>query len=169
MLNFWRFCSERWSGQKSVASETAKHRGYSEAASLTALGPYDVATRPSSLPRRLDTAVLGKPKTVKHRGKKRTIRGIRKGSGLPLRTFSLGFGVAETAFHLTCVKEMNTSNESRKVMFAQSKHLPSVRTEAFSFSPPTPDLPVDFQHDGNKSYDIHPDAIQYDRNKLDHP
>ena len=44
------------------ASETAKHRGFCEAASLKILGPH-----------------------VQHTHKP----GIRKGSGLPLRTFSL--------------------------------------------------------------------------------
>ena len=79
--------------RRHFASETAKHRGFCEAAYLTTLGPY--VQNAHNL-------------------------GIRKGSGLPLRTFSLGFGAAETAFHLTRVKEMNTSNESRKIMFAQS-------------------------------------------------
>ena len=111
--------------RRHFASETAKHRGFCEAASLTAFGPYDVATRPSSLPRRLDTAVLGKSKTVKHRGRTRTNRGSTRGLGAPLYTFSLGFGAAETAFHLTCVKEMNNKlTKLRNLCSHPQNHLP---------------------------------------------
>ena len=78
--------------RRHFASETAKHRGFCEATSLTAFVPYDVATRPSSLPRRLDTAVLDKPKTVKHRGRTRTNRGIYKGTWSPRRTFLFNGG-----------------------------------------------------------------------------
>jgi hypothetical protein len=46
---------------------------------------------------------------------------MRKGSGLPLRTLSLGFGVAETAFHLSFDKEMN--NKPTKVRKSCSHNL----------------------------------------------
>ena len=63
----------------------------SEAYARTTLVPSAVATRPSSLPRRLDTAVLGKPKTVKHRGRTRTTQGIYKGARSPLVHVFFGF------------------------------------------------------------------------------
>ncbi len=78
---------------------TTKLCGYSEAAMLRILVPDDVATRPSSLSRRLNTAVLGKPKTAKHRGQKTHKRGYIRGSAPYARFFGLVF--------LGCAKKMN--------------------------------------------------------------
>ena len=86
----------------------------SEAASLRAFGPYGQ--------------------------KAHNLGGIYKGGVPPSYAFSLGFGVAETAFHLTRVKEMNNN-------------LPTDRKLCSHYLPPSPPSPTPPHIEKENSYE----------------